>query len=415
MIALAGDAELDEGNIFEALLEGWKHDVRNLWWVIDYNRQSLDAVVSDRLFGRIDAMFEMFGWRVVTLEIRPAAAGRLRPAGRRAPARMDRRLPELALFGAGLQGRRGLARASAARPRTAIPASARSSTSTTTTALARLMTNLAGHDMGAVLDAFHAVTDDQPTCFIAYTIKGYGLPFAGHKDNHAGLMNPRADGRLPAAAWRCRRARSGSRSPASTCRPSELASSSPAVPFARRAGAPHDAPPIAGARAICRRRAAAALDPGGLRPHPRRPGARRRRRSPSASSRPRPTSPCRPISAPGSTAAASSTAPSAPTRSARKRSSRRSAGRCRRRASTSSSASPRAICSSCSAALGLAGPLFGTRLLPIGTLYDPFIKRGLDALNYALLPGRPLHPGRDPFGHHAGAGGRRPPIGRRRR
>src|SRR6266699_3124467 len=60
MIALAGDAELDEGNIFEALLEGWKHDVRNLWWVIDYNRQSLDAVVSDRLFGRIDAMFEMF-------------------------------------------------------------------------------------------------------------------------------------------------------------------------------------------------------------------------------------------------------------------------------------------------------------------------------------------------------------------
>jgi len=54
MIALAGDAELDEGNIFEALLEGWKHDVRNLWWVIDYNRQSLDAVVSDRLFGRID-------------------------------------------------------------------------------------------------------------------------------------------------------------------------------------------------------------------------------------------------------------------------------------------------------------------------------------------------------------------------
>ena len=29
---------------------------------------------------------------------------------------------------------------------------------------------------------------DQPTCFIAYTIKGMGLPFAGHKDNHAGLM-----------------------------------------------------------------------------------------------------------------------------------------------------------------------------------------------------------------------------------
>ncbi len=41
-IAVAGDAELDEGNIYEALLEGWKHDVRNVWWIVDYNRQSLD-------------------------------------------------------------------------------------------------------------------------------------------------------------------------------------------------------------------------------------------------------------------------------------------------------------------------------------------------------------------------------------
>ena len=39
------------------------------------------------------------------------------------------------------------------------------------------------------------------------------------------------------------------------------------------------------------------------------------------------------------------------------------------------------------AALGLSGPLFGVRLLPIGTLYDPFIARGLDALNYACYQG----------------------------
>src|SRR4030095_1891564 len=55
MVAIVGDAELDEGNIYEAMLEGWKHDVRNVWWVIDYNRQSLDSIVSDRLFARIDA------------------------------------------------------------------------------------------------------------------------------------------------------------------------------------------------------------------------------------------------------------------------------------------------------------------------------------------------------------------------
>jgi pyruvate dehydrogenase E1 component len=35
------------------------------------------------------------------------------------------------------------------------------------------------------------------------------------------------------------------------------------------------------------------------------------------------------------------------------------------------------------AALGLSAPLFGSRLLPIGTVYDPFISRGLDAMNYA--------------------------------
>ena len=49
IVALLGDAELDEGNVFEALLEGWKHDVRNLWWIIDYNRQSLDGMVQDNL------------------------------------------------------------------------------------------------------------------------------------------------------------------------------------------------------------------------------------------------------------------------------------------------------------------------------------------------------------------------------
>ena len=56
--------------------------------------------------------------------------------------------------------------------------------------LHRLMTNLAGNDMQAVLDAFESVEGDTPTCFIAYTIKGHGTPLAGHRDNHAGLMTP---------------------------------------------------------------------------------------------------------------------------------------------------------------------------------------------------------------------------------
>src|SRR5260221_667243 len=62
MIALLGDAELDEGNVFEAMLEGWKHDIRNVWWIVDYNRQSLDAVAPDRLFHRMDGVFRDMEW-----------------------------------------------------------------------------------------------------------------------------------------------------------------------------------------------------------------------------------------------------------------------------------------------------------------------------------------------------------------
>src|SRR6266567_3797592 len=68
MIALVGDAELDEGNVFEALLEGWKQGLRNCWWIIDYNRQSLDAVVREGLWARYEQLFKNFGWNVVILK-----------------------------------------------------------------------------------------------------------------------------------------------------------------------------------------------------------------------------------------------------------------------------------------------------------------------------------------------------------
>src|SRR4029077_13263784 len=63
-----GDAEFDEGNIFEAMLEGWKQDIQNVWWIIDYHRQSLDAIVPDRLFHRMDSIFRNMGWDVVTMK-----------------------------------------------------------------------------------------------------------------------------------------------------------------------------------------------------------------------------------------------------------------------------------------------------------------------------------------------------------
>src|SRR4030095_252668 len=66
-VALIGDAELDEGNIYECLIEVYKHDIRNCWWIVDYNRQSLDATSADRMFERFDEIFASCGWRTVEL------------------------------------------------------------------------------------------------------------------------------------------------------------------------------------------------------------------------------------------------------------------------------------------------------------------------------------------------------------
>ena len=117
MIALVGDAELDEGNIFEAILEGWKQGLRNCWWIIDYNRQSLDAVIREGLWARYEALFQAFGWDVVILKYGSLLQRGVPRARRRALRAVDRQLPEPALLGARLPGRRRLAPAAARRDR----------------------------------------------------------------------------------------------------------------------------------------------------------------------------------------------------------------------------------------------------------------------------------------------------------
>jgi pyruvate dehydrogenase E1 component len=189
MVAVVGDAELDEGNIYEALLEGAKHDIRNVWWVIDYNRQSLDSVIAGFQFERFDQLFDAMGWRVVTMKYGSRLeAAFARPGGQALRDWIDECPNDLysALAYKGGEGwREHLDRDLGSNAAIALILK-----SHTDPELQALMTNLAGHDMDTVLDAFHAIDDDRPTCFIAYTIKGIGLPFAGHKDNHSGLMNP---------------------------------------------------------------------------------------------------------------------------------------------------------------------------------------------------------------------------------
>ena len=193
MIALMGDAELDEGNIYEALIEAYKHDIRNCWWIVDYNRQSLDATTADRMFRRFDDIFETCGWRVVTLK-----HGRLqretfaRPGGQ-AVADWIETCPNADYAALTYQGGaawRARLTVDLAQDAKALKLIAAHSDE----ALQRLMTTLGGHCLETLVQAFEAAKNAEDggrnTLFIAYTIKGQGLPLAGHKDNHAGLMTP---------------------------------------------------------------------------------------------------------------------------------------------------------------------------------------------------------------------------------
>jgi pyruvate dehydrogenase E1 component len=189
MIALLGDAELDEGNIFEALLEGWKQGLRNCWWIVDYNRQSLDAVVREGLWERYENLFRNFGWDVVVLKygsLQQAAFAE--PGGevlRRWIDSCPNQLYSALVFQGGAAWRKRLTDEIGDQGSVTKLIDSRSDD-----ALAELMSNLGGHDLRAIIDAFDRVDHDRPVCFIAYTIKGIGLPFAGHKDNHSGLMTP---------------------------------------------------------------------------------------------------------------------------------------------------------------------------------------------------------------------------------
>jgi pyruvate dehydrogenase E1 component len=380
MVAVVGDAELDEGNIFEALLEGWKHDVRNLWWVIDYNRQSLDAVVSDRLYSHIDQLFQNMGWRVVILKygkkLERVFAGADGEALRDWIDACPNSLYSALVYKGGEGWRKhltgDLGHLAGIRAFLAEHDDQR---------LHEVMTNLAGHDMSSVLEAFHAIEDDRPTCFIAYTIKGFGLPFAGHKDNHAGLMNEsqmavfQQSMQVPAGSeW--------DRFAGLEASESEIAAFLETVPFAARGARHLKAPPVP--------------VPASL---PVPPSERQSTQEGFG----------RILSdlAAGDSALARHIVTSSPDVTV----STNLGGWVNRRGlfdrhERSDVFREEKVISAqrwqmshagqhielgiaennffiLMAALGLAEPIFGARLLPIGTLYDPFIARGLDALNYA--------------------------------
>ncbi|MEY8117424.1 transketolase [Falsihalocynthiibacter sp. BN13B15] len=186
-VALVGDAELDEGNVYEALQEGWKNDLRNCWWIIDYNRQSLDGVVREGLFERIEKIFEAFGWNVIRVKYGALQRAAFLEAGGEAlrawiDACPNQQYSALTYQGGAVWRKRLMDDLGDQGAVTAL-IEKRSDDD-----LAALMENLGGNCVSTMADVFASVTDDSPTCFLAYTIKGWGTPIAGHKDNHGGLM-----------------------------------------------------------------------------------------------------------------------------------------------------------------------------------------------------------------------------------
>ncbi len=187
MVALVGDAELDEGNVYEVLQEGWKNDLRNCWWIIDYNRQSLDGIVREGLFERIEKIFDAFGWEVVRVKygaLQRAAFDE--PGGERLRDWIDRcpnaEYSALTYMGGEIWRKRLLDDLGDQGDVSALIERRDDDE------LAALMENLGGNCVETLADVFASIDHDHPTCFLAYTVKGWGTPIAGHKDNHGGLM-----------------------------------------------------------------------------------------------------------------------------------------------------------------------------------------------------------------------------------
>lgn len=185
-IALLGDAELDEGAVWEAVADSQVAKLGELLWVVDLNRQSLDRIIPDVQIHRLQGMFEAAGWQVLIckwgrriseLFLRPGGnilrdrmeqmpneefQRLLRSAPEELPARILGQNPDLTL--AGLIN------------------------SLSTSELALAVRDLGGHDIGLLLETFKRIDPTKPTVLFAYTIKGRGLPTEGHPNNHSARL-----------------------------------------------------------------------------------------------------------------------------------------------------------------------------------------------------------------------------------
>lgn len=196
--SLVGDAELDEGAVWEAILDPSVQELGEIVWIVDMNRQSLDRVVPNIAAGRLATMFDAAGWQVINVKFGALLEELFtRPGG----AELRTRIVEMAN-----PEYQRLLRCPADELRARLPGDGPGSA-----AIAQLISalddetvvaaisNLGGHDLTALRNAFAQIDDTRPTIIIAYTIKGFGLPTQGHPQNHSSLLSVEQFEQLAAA------------------------------------------------------------------------------------------------------------------------------------------------------------------------------------------------------------------------
>ena len=186
-VALLGDAELDEGNIWEAVADPATAGLGDVMWVVDFNRQSLDRVVPGIRIDQWRASFEANGWHVVEVKYgRRLQQFFARPGGDSLRSWIDAMPNEQYQSLFALAGTELRQRFTDGAP----PEVASLVADVPDDDLLVLVTDLGGHDLGALLEAF-AECDaeaDRPSVVFAYTVKGWGLPTAGNPRNHSALL-----------------------------------------------------------------------------------------------------------------------------------------------------------------------------------------------------------------------------------
>ncbi len=186
-VALIGDAELDEGNIWEAILDPALDGLENLLWIVDLNRQSLDRVVPGIRAAHLKRLFAESGWRVLEAKYgKRLQALFARPGGEALRSRIDTMSNEeyqalIRLAGPEL------------RPRLVANDSQLAAViaDISDAELPSTLANLGGHDLEELIATLHQVDEQprRPAIVFAYTIKGWGLPIAGHPLNHSMLLS----------------------------------------------------------------------------------------------------------------------------------------------------------------------------------------------------------------------------------